>query len=281
MAAEKKEKIIKISSVNQDRIIFLLLFLVIAIPMIVPLGLPVPISSTTSKFYDTVEGIQEGATVLWCTSMGFSIWYNTGPGEIATFRHIFRLVRERHIKFIVFAEGAEDAAIDRRIIAEHCDTSGLTYGEDYVDLGWIPGGEAALAGVVTDFQSTVETDYKGTPISQIPMLKDIKSGEEIDVFGFSSGSMIDRFMRQWAPFRKPILLNMIAIGVPLCMPYIEKGMVTAYINGQRGGAEYEKILGQLGMGSSFIDAQSMVHLYIIIMIIVVAVWSINRRKKGI
>ena len=276
---EEKNRGLKISSVNQDRIIFLLIFVSIAIPMIVPLGLPVPISSTTSKFYDTVESVPEGTNVLWCTSIGFSIWYNTGPGEIATFRHIFRLVRERNAKFIVFAEGAEAAAIVRRIITEHCDTSGLTYGEDYVDLGWIPGGEAALAGVVTDFQSTVETDYKGTPISQIPMLIDIKSGEDIDVLGFSSGSMIDRFMRQWAPLHKPILLNMIAIGVPLCMPYIEKGMVTAYINGQRGGAEYEKLLGQLGMGSSFVDAQSIIHLYIIIMIIVVAVWYVIRRTK--
>lgn len=276
---EEKNRGLKISSVNQDRIIFLLIFVSIAIPMVVPLGLPVPISSTTSKFYDTVESVPEGTNVLWCTSIGFSIWYNTGPGEIATFRHIFRLVRGRNAKFIVFAEGAEAAAIVRRIITEHCDTSGLTYGEDYVDLGWIPGGEAALAGVVTDFQSTVETDYKGTPISQIPMLSDIKSGEDIDVLGFSSGSMIDRFMRQWAPLHKPILLNMIAIGVPLCMPYIEKGMVTAYINGQRGGAEYEKLLGQLGMGSSFVDAQSIIHLYIIIMIIVVAVWYVIRRTK--
>jgi len=274
-----KEKKGVISSVDQDRIIFLLIFISIAIPMIFPLGLPVPISSTTKKFYDTIENISEGATVLWCTSIGFSIWYNTGPGEIATFRHIFRLVRERDVKFVVFAESAEAAAIVRRIITEHCDTGGLKYGEDYVDLGWIPGGEAALAGVVTDFQSTVETDHEGTPISQIPILKDIKGGEDVDALGFSSGSMIDRFMRQWAPLQKPILLNMIAIGVPLCMPYIEKGMVTAYINGQRGGAEYEKLLGQLGMGSSFIDAQSMIHLYIIIMIIVVVAWSISRRMK--
>jgi len=92
--------------------------------------------------------------------------------------------------------------------------------------------------------------------------------------------MIDRFIRQWEPLKKPILLNMIAIGIPLCMPYIEKGMVTAYLNGQRGGAEYEKLLMQPGMGTSFIDAQSMIHLYIVAMILVVSFWSVSRRVNG-
>ena len=54
----------------------------------------------------------------------------------------------------------------------------------------------------------------------------------------------------------------------------------AYLNGQRGGAEYEKLLMQPGMGTSFIDAQSMIHLYIVAMIAVVSIWSIGRRVKG-
>ena len=278
MTSEKKGS--TISVINQDRVIFLLIFITIAIPMIAPLGLPIPVGPTTAKYFSTVESIPEGSTVMWCTGIGLSIWYNTGPGEIATFKHIFELVRERHVKFIVFSESAQGASIVRRILDEYIDLSGLTYGEDYVDLGWIPGGEAALAGVVTDFQSTVETDHEGTPTGEILMLRDVKGADDFDVLGFSSGGMIDRFIRQWEPLKKPILLNMIAIGIPLCMPYIEKGMVTAYLNGQRGGAEYEKLLMQPGMGTSFIDAQSMIHLYIVAMILVVSFWSVSRRVNG-
>jgi hypothetical protein len=278
LTSEKKGS--TISVINQDRVIFLLIFITIAIPMIAPLGLPIPVGPTTAKYFSTVESIPEGSTVMWCTGIGLSIWYNTGPGEIATFKHIFELVRERHVKFIVFSESAQGASIVRRILDEYIDLSGLTYGEDYVDLGWIPGGEAALAGVVTDFQSTVETDHEGTPTGEILMLRDVKGADDFDVLGFSSGGMIDRFMRQWEPLKKPILLNMIAIGIPLCMPYIEKGMVMAYLNGQRGGAEYEKLLMQPGMGTSFIDAQSMIHLYIVAMILVVSFWSVSRRVNG-
>jgi hypothetical protein len=274
------KKGIKISVVNQDRIIFLLVFVTVAIPMIVPLGLPIPVGSTTTKYFDTLEAIPEGSTVLWCVGTGLSIWYNTGPGEIASFKHIFRLVGERGVKFIIFSETAEGATIVRRILDEHVDLSGLTYGVDYTDLGWIPGGEAAIAGVVTDFESTVETDYKGTPAIDIPMLQGIMGSDDFDVLGFSSGGMIDRFMRQWAPLKKPILLNIIAIAVPLCMPYIDKGMVTAYLNGQRGGAEYEKLLRQPGMGTSFIDAQSMIHLYMVVMIVVVSFWALSKKVNG-
>lgn len=278
MTSERKG--LNLSIINQDRVIFLLVFITIAIPMIAPLGLPIPVGPTTAKYFSTVESVPEGSTVVWCTGIGLSIWYNTGPGEIATFKHIFRLVREKDVKFIVFSESAQGASIVRRILDEYIDLSGLTYGEDYVDLGWIPGGEAALAGVVTDFQSTVETDHEGTPRGEIPMLRDVKGADDFDVLGFSSGGMIDRFMRQWEPLKKPILLNIIAISVPLCMPYIEKGMVTAYLNGQRGGAEYEKLLSQPGMGTSFIDAQSMIHLYMVAMIVVVSIWSVGRRVNG-
>ena len=278
MTSERKG--LNLSIINQDRVIFLLVFITIAIPMIAPLGLPIPVGPTTTKYFSTVESVPEGSTVVWCTGIGLSIWYNTGPGEIATFKHIFGIVRERHVKFIVFSESAQGASIVRRILTEYIDLSGLTYGEDYVDLGWIPGGEAALAGVVTDFQSTVETDHGGTPAGEIPMLREVRGADDFDVLGFSSGGMIDRFMRQWEPLKKPILLNIIAISVPLCMPYIEKGMVTAYLNGQRGGAEYEKLLSQPGMGTSFIDAQSMIHLYMVAMIVVVSVWSVSRRVSG-
>jgi len=31
------------------------------------------------------------------------------------------------------------------------------------------------------------------------------------------------------------------------------------------------------MGTSFIDAQSMIHLYMVAMIVVVSIWSVSRR----
>jgi len=34
------------------------------------------------------------------------------------------------------------------------------------------------------------------------------------------------------------------------------------------------------MGTSFIDAQSMIHLYMVVMIVVVSFWSLSKKVNG-
>lgn len=268
---------------TQDGIIFLLLFASLAIPIIQPLGMPLKLSESSKKYYDFIENLNPGSVVVWDSSIGLSIWYNTGPGEIATFQHILKQVREKGVKFIALSTSstAEGAAIIRRILTEYADTSGLQYGVDYVDLGWIPGVEATEAGIVKDFQSTIKTDYKGTPIRELPIVRDIRGAGDIDVLGFSCGGTIDTWMRQWAPTKIPIITNQLALTMPLNMPYVDKGMITAYIADQRGAAEYENLLGMKGMATSFIDTQNMVHIYAIAIVVVTSLWSVTKLKSKV
>ena len=57
---------------------------------------------------------------------------------------------------------------------------GLTYGEDYVMLGFRPGNEAVVKGIVSDLRKLYTIDAKGTKIEDIPMMEGINRFEDFD-----------------------------------------------------------------------------------------------------
>lgn len=64
------------------------------------------------------------------------------------------------------------------------------------------------------------------------------------------------------------------------MPYIDSGVQTSYISGQRGGAEYEQYADTPGAGLGFMGGQSMGHFYAIVLIIATnAMYLMERRRS--
>jgi hypothetical protein len=273
----------KISPLNQDRIIFAFYIALIAIPFVVTLGLPLPVSSLSRTFYNTIEEIPEGGVVLWVTDISFPLWVEIGSGEIAIFKHLFKLAQERKIK-LIFATtySADGAVLSDMIIRDHIIpggfAKGLKYGEDWVQLGWLPGWETSLAALVRDIHKVARADYFGTPIEQIPMMKNIKSVKDLSLLGWS-GYYVDEYARQWTGFGKPIIVNLSATTVAMAKPWFEKGLLTTYLNGQRGCAEYEALTGFKGFATSAMDAQSMAHLFAIILLIVPNIFYLSTRFR--
>jgi hypothetical protein len=47
------------------------------------------------------------------------------------------------------------------------------------------------------------------------------------------------------------------------MPYVQSGQIQGILGGMPGAAEYESLIGQAGIGTSGMDAQSVAHLVIV------------------
>lgn len=254
-----------------DRLIFLLFLVAIAIPFIFPLALPLPISSATKKYYSYIAELKPGAKVIWFIDITLAGWAEAAPGEIATLNFLLDQCRARGVKLVIATTfSGESMAVAERIFKEHLDFRGLKYGEHYVFLGWIPGYEAALAGLAKDIHAIAKVDYYGTPLEKIPMMKDIRSIEDFAFSGFSSSTSPDPYPRQWSA--RPILANVLAGTVGWLMPYVEKGIVTAYISGISGGAELEYLTGRVGLGTKLIGAQSTAHFYAMILVILANIY---------
>lgn len=256
---------------NQDRTIFILYFILIAYPMLSPMGLPIPIGEPTIESYDLLENVPEGGVIVIVSDEGFPSWAELGPGEIAIYRHAFKKVREEGAKVIMLTS----YVIDGQILAERClsevDLTGLTYGEDWVQLGYIPGYEAVLSAMMDDLKAIATVDQFGTPTKDIPMLKDINSIDDYDYLYACTFTAMDVYIRQWGEKALargvPIVINMLSGTVPLAMPYYRAGTMTSYLNSVTAGSGYEKLIGRPGMGAALMDAQSTAHLLGIAVII--------------
>jgi len=121
-------------------------------------------------------------------------------------------------------------------------------------------------------------DAYGTPISQIPMMKDLTTAD-IDIFGFSCGVSADPWMRQWGPLHKPILMSGGSSLIAQAMPYYQAEVLTAYLNGARGLAELEQIYGKFTIATALMDATNLASLYGICLILYSNIrYQMDRRK---
>ena len=259
--------------INQDRMIFLIYLLLIAIPMLRPLALPFPIEEPTRKAYELLEKVPKGGVIVLVSDEGFPSWAELGPGEIAVYRHAFRKVKQDGCKVIMLTCYEIAGMILGERALSYVDLTGLKYGEDWVQLGFIPGYEAVLAGMIKDLKSIAPVDKFGTPTKDIPMLKNINSIDDYDFLYACTYTAMDVYIRQWGEAALargvPIVINMLSGTVPLAMPYYRAGTLSAYLNSVIGGAGYEMLIGQPGMGVALLDAQSTAHLLAIGLIIFV------------
>jgi hypothetical protein len=206
-----------------------------------------------------------------------------GAGDIAVLRHAIIQVREKGCKFIIFARGFESQKLVQRWLSE-VDLTGLTYGEDYVDLGYIPGYEEILYGFFEDLKSVAPTDRYGTPIEDIPMLKGVEGGKDFAYMYASTWGDVRPYATQWGKRCQdagiPLIVSSLSGGIPMAMPYYRTGTITAFLNSVIAGAGYERLINQPGLGNSLVDAQSMVHLYAILLMVLVQIIYIVRPKTA-
>lgn len=263
---------------TQDRLVFLILAISLAMPFIQPLALPLTVSAPTLKFYGTVQGVPKGGVIVVDEALPLISWYECGPGEIAFYNQAFKMAKENGAKVVFLSTNfqADSPVIQDRILSQYVDTKSLKYGEDWAWLGWNPAFEAAQAGVVRDLHKTFPVDHYGTSVDQIPMMKNIRDIKDYSLLFFSTSTDGTSWMRQWSELAKtnkvPIIMNAISGTIPAVMPFVNSGLLTAYLNSVAGGAEYEKLLGTPGMGMSFTDALSLAHLYAVALIVGAVVW---------
>ena len=163
------------------------------------------------------------------------------------------------------------------------DEFGLTYGTDYVLLGFRPGNEAVVKGIVSDIRKLYTIDSKGTKVTDIPMMEGINKFEDFD-FLFSGSAGFPGSI-EWVQFASdptgiPMSTGTTSIQVNEVMPYVQSGQVQGILAGMPGAAEYEALIGVKGIGTSGMDAQSVAHLVIVLFIVLGNVgYFIERSRK--
>ena len=179
-------------------VIYIAVTLLILAPLVKPLGLPVPIGQSTRDYKAAIDSLTAG-DVMWINSgLSVEMGVELMPGMTATANYAYN----KGIK-IVFTAGPTPAGSEfAKQLTSELVANGAKYGEDVVDLGYLPGGEPTIAALLSDFHKSAPVDFKGTPVADLPLMSTVKSGADLDIVVVVTGdaSAPDMYTRQMKPY---------------------------------------------------------------------------------
>jgi hypothetical protein len=285
MTKEKKEWWQLIGDVKKQYI-FLVLLLCFTFPLIYPLGIPVQIQEPTLSYYKIINNLKEGDVVLDVIGFGIGMMGDKRASCEITLKHMLLKVKQVHCKLIItpltLSAGIPTIwyILNNLGFPDKGYFEGLKYGEDYVILSYIPGGETAVKSFAANIWDTYPVYYANTPMSKLPMMTNIKSANDITLLSESHGDTDMGYImkRQWFGTYGTTMLTAgggVLAGFAVYYPHIEKGIVA----GNQGAAEYEKLMGLKGIGTAYSDVWSTIALYMLALIIMANISSYYTRKK--
>jgi hypothetical protein len=251
---------------SYKEIIYLALFASLAVPMIRPIGLPVPIDKTTADIYDRVDALQPGDVVVLGSNIGAAIYAEVYPQYIAIMEHVFR---KPGVRLILVDHGTEAPIFAERALTELNAAGRKTYGVDYVHLGYIAGDEAAISGLCRDLHALLQVDYHGNAISSLSMLDDINGAQDFTiVIDFTASADSQFWLNQaYAVYGTAIAFGLTAVKVPDAYAYYTAGQIFGIVESLKGAAGYEILIGRPGIAAKGMDAQSIAHLLYIVLVL--------------
>jgi len=251
------------------RVVYVILLVLVAAALVTPLGLPLLVSKEVKTIYDHLESIPPGSNI----GVGSDFMFETFPEMGDSFRALFRYCLKKNLNFICINTDvkAQGNPLVEQVFREVSIPKEKKYGVDYVNLGFLPGEEAALANFAKDVQGTAVRDARGTPISELPIMKNVKTMKDFALwFGFGgvTGDYPERYLRQiQVPYKIGVAYACQAGVAPTIKPYVASGQLLGLLSSVRGGAEFELITGMLGGGAVQMDSLSLSHMFMLLVII--------------
>lgn len=244
--------------------IYVILVVVLAGPLLKPIGIPIPISEEVSKSFQAIDSLAPGSVVVF----GFD--YSPGsaaemePQAMAILEHL----AEKQVKVIGISFQAQGPEMATKAFSA-TSWAEKEYGVDYVNLGYRAGGQAAVAAFATDIPGTFSTDYTGKPSSSFPIMQGIKTAADIDmIITIAPGQPgPEDYVRQvYGTYKTRIIAGVPAVAITQVAPYVQAGQIEGILGGLPGAAEYEILVEKPGQAVAAMDAQSLAHLLIIVLI---------------
>lgn len=262
-----------------SKTIYLILVAVLVFPLLKPMGLPLPLMQGSKILYDEIEKLQSGQTVLMSLDWAVEQSIELIPQVRAVMQHVFE---KPGVKIALVSFFEQGPVFGEQLLAA-IDLNGKEYGVDYVNMGFIPGGEAMMAGFAQDPIGFVKTDFHGNSLSGIKALEGVTeiSGFDLLVVTDSGTPGAAEWVRQ---VQVPHGVKMACLGtlgtLTMAAPFVQGGQLFALLGGVRGAAEYETLTRKPSLAAASMDAQSIGHVYFLILIIVGNIVGRMNTKKA-
>jgi hypothetical protein len=262
------------------RWIFLCVGLLVALPLLFRFHIAAVVPGHRAKgFYDAIERIPEGSTVLLAADYDPGTRPENYPMHLTAARHLMG----RNIKIVGVELYPAGVPIADDVLRDVGAEFGKKLGIDYVNLGYKVGNELVMSSMGSSIPKTFPIDSRGVPVGQIPAMKGIENFQQISLIVSISAGYPGT--KEWVQqvvsrFHVPMVAGVTAVSAPEYYPYLQARQLQGLLGGMAGAAEYEKLLDRPGLATKGMDAQSLVHVFIAFMIILGNIAFLPQRKRA-
>jgi len=266
------------------RVLYVLLWIVVLPILLYPLNLPVVIGDLTKEYHRQIEQIPSGAVVVLAFDLGPAGWPELGGMCYGSMQHLFWMIHEKGIKVVMLTYWATGAPLITNCfegVYGPMDQMGAVYGTDWVNLGYIAGGEVGMSNFATNVWGAKPTDYQGTLVSTMPLMQNVRTIQDVYMLvSIESGTPgYEEYLRQWWTRKTTlkILVGALGVSIPGVEPY-RPTRIQSYIPGGRGASEYILLLGETDpnipasqpgkIAVGVTDALSTSHILVIVFVII-------------
>ncbi len=261
------------------RIIFVLVLVAVATPLLMGTVLPITPTKEVQAAYDEIEKRAAGDVVLVSFSYGASTVPEMQPMARAILRHAFR----RNLKIVAICLWPDATGLAQEVLEDMAAEFELQYGVDYTFMGYKPGNFSVILNMGQDFHSAFPQDNWGAKANELELTRPLRSLKDFDlVFDLAAGDSIEFW---WIPYGQekfgfPFAAGCTAVMAPDLYPFLDSGQLNGLLGGLAGAAEYETLIDHFGTASKGMSAQSFAHLIIVAFVIVGnAAYFISRRTR--
>ena len=278
---ETKKKLLDRLQEIDPKWIYLVQLIVISYPLLFPIGLPLgQISQETLGIYNAIDELPEGSIVFHAVNMGPAAAAECLPGLKAIVSHNL----DRGHMMIFYTDQAPGIPYIEETLRDVLGASydHPDYGKTFVNVGYIPQTYTGFSAFAADLFFTGSDAY-GNSLSSMEFFTDLPSKTAADFdFGITYGSGNFQWIMTYLsdPFDVPCAGGIAAGLAAEAYPFYPQE-TPGFLVGLLGGAEYETLIGKPGYAVAGMDAQSLAHAAIIILVLIGnAAYFISRIKGG-
>jgi hypothetical protein len=251
------------------RFIYALIALAVLIPLLKPIGLPIAVSMETRNSYQVLTTVPDGSLVL--------IGFDYEPGSVAEMNPqamaILRILAAKNVRVVGFTSFPVSGTFAETCLESTYGAAGKKYGVDYVNLGYYAGAEASLAAFCENPGSVFKADYRGNLLSGLPIMSQVKTVKDFALTmtlndGVGTGSNTGMWVRQVnISHGQRLLLGVTAVSAASTVPYVNSKNAVGILVGLKAAAELEKASNMPGSAIASMDALTLGHVAIILLIL--------------
>lgn len=240
------------------------------------LPMPVALPLETRAAFQVIERLPPNAAVLLVFDYEPAL---AGEMEAAAAPLVDNMLTLRGPRLTLLSTSPTGAALAERFLARTQAGHGYQSGQQYVNLGYLAGGQSGVLGFAVNPPATMPFSLDGQYAWNLPPLQDVRALADFDALVVltdrvdAGRTWIEQTGQQRGA--APLLIVASAQAGPMLLPYTLSGQVDGMVSGLSGGAGFEQAnLGRPGLARAYWDAFSLGTFAAALMIAVGSLWNL-------